>query len=248
MLAAQAQTLANADVSNAQRTFTGGGGGGGGGGNTGRGARRHHHRQHPVRRAARRHRRQRRRRRLELDDVRRLGRRAASAVAAAASSGCAFLRERACLRATRRARTGLRARSRRLRPLQLELDAAHHFAGPPSDVVGHDRHHRPAHVEQSSALLSITPRNASGSLCQSNPSYSTATFRSGQAKSTRHTAGPSDRSPRTAVPASATRRRCITKRASLSIGDSAARVWRAGSARGPGTMPRRRTAATARHE
>jgi hypothetical protein len=35
MLAAQAQTLANADVQNAQRTFTGGGYGGGGGGNMG---------------------------------------------------------------------------------------------------------------------------------------------------------------------------------------------------------------------
>jgi hypothetical protein len=35
MLAAQAQTMANADVSNAQRSFTGGGYGGGGGGNMG---------------------------------------------------------------------------------------------------------------------------------------------------------------------------------------------------------------------
>lgn len=35
MLAAQAQTMANADVNNAQRTFTGGGYGGGGGGNMG---------------------------------------------------------------------------------------------------------------------------------------------------------------------------------------------------------------------
>ena len=35
MLAAQAQTMANADVANAQRSFTGGGYGGGGGGNMG---------------------------------------------------------------------------------------------------------------------------------------------------------------------------------------------------------------------
>lgn len=35
MLASQAQTMANADVANAQRSFTGGGGYGGGGGNTG---------------------------------------------------------------------------------------------------------------------------------------------------------------------------------------------------------------------
>ena len=75
MLADQAQTMANADVSNAQRSFTGGGGYGRWRRQHGRGARRHHHRQHPVRRAARRHRWQRRRRRLEFDDLRRLGRR-----------------------------------------------------------------------------------------------------------------------------------------------------------------------------
>ena len=80
-------------------------------------------------------------------------------------------------------------------------------------------------------------RSDSGELCQSNPSYSTATRRSGHAKSTRHTR-PSRSTISYCRTGSGSRPSTMTSRASLSIGDSASgRAF--GMSSRMVTMPRR---------
>ena len=80
-------------------------------------------------------------------------------------------------------------------------------------------------------------RSDSGELCQSNPSYSTATRRSGHAKSTRHSR-PSRSTISYCRTGSGSRPSTMTSRASLSIGDSASgRAF--GMSSRTVTMPRR---------
>jgi hypothetical protein len=80
-------------------------------------------------------------------------------------------------------------------------------------------------------------RRCSGELCQSNPSYSTATIRSGHAKSTRQQR-PSRSTTVCCSTGSGNPPSCMTSRAPLSIGDSASGLA-SGMRPRTSTMPRR---------